>query len=83
LFVAERVFDDSVLDKNFSHNIELMRRQYSGNAHGIIKSIGMVNCLYLNPDSGDYRIIDYIIYEPDGDGKSKLDHARDILTVAI
>lgn len=77
------VFDDSVLDKNFSHNIELVRRQYSGNAHGIIKGIGMVNCLYVNPDSGDYWIVDYRIYEPDGDGKSKLDHVRDMLTVAI
>lgn len=77
------IFDDSVLDKNFSHNIELVRRQYSGNAHGVIKGIGMVNCLYVNPDSGEYWIIDYRIYEPDGDGKSKLDHVRDMLTGAI
>ena len=39
------VFDDSVLDKNFSHKIELVRRQYSGKAHGIIKGISVVNCL--------------------------------------
>jgi SRSO17 transposase len=26
------VFDDTVADKNFSHKIELVRRQYSGNA---------------------------------------------------
>jgi len=36
------VFDDSVLDKNFSSKIELVRRQYSGNAHGLIKGIGML-----------------------------------------
>jgi hypothetical protein len=38
------------------------------------KGIGMVNCLYVNPDSAQYWIIDYQILEPDGDGKSKLDH---------
>lgn len=32
------VFDDTVLDKNHSRNIESVRWQYSGNAHGIIVS---------------------------------------------
>ena len=31
------VFDDTVIDKNFSRRIELVRRQYSGNAHRVIK----------------------------------------------
>ena len=60
------VFDDSVLEKNHSHHIDLVRRQYSGNAHGLIKGIGMVNCLYVNPDSGQYWIIDYRIFDPLG-----------------
>lgn len=77
------VFDDSILDKNFSNQIELVRRQYSGNAHAIIKGIGMVNCLYVNPQTGQYWIIDYRIFEPDGDGKSKLDHVHDMLVAAI
>ena len=42
-------FDDTIIDKDFSHKIELVRRQYSGNAHGLIKGIGMVNCVYVNP----------------------------------
>src|SRR5260370_37608784 len=74
------VFDDSVTDKDFSHKIELVRRQYSGNAHGIIKGIGVVNCLYVNPQSGEYWIIDYRIYNPDGDGKSKLNPFPNMLT---
>jgi hypothetical protein len=77
------VFDDSILDKNHSHHIELVRRQYSGNAHGLIKGIGMVNCLYVNPDNGQYWIVDYRIYDPDGDGKSKLDHVQEMLTALI
>ena len=77
------VFDDTILDKNHSHSIELVRRQYSGNAHGIIKGIGMVNCLYVNPDNGQYWIVDYRIFNPDGDGKSKLDHVEEMLTQLI
>jgi hypothetical protein len=73
------VFDDTVADKNFSHKIELVRRQYSGNAHGLIKGIGIVNCVYVNPETEQFWVIDYRIYDPDGDGKSKLDHVEDML----
>ena len=77
------VFDDSVLDKNNSHSIELVRRQYSGNAHGLIKGIRMVNCLYVNPDSGPYWVVDYRIFNPDGGGKTKLDHVTEILATLV
>jgi hypothetical protein len=73
------IFDDTVLDKNFSHKIELVRLQFSGNAHGLIKGIGLVNCVYVNPETGQYWVIDYRIYDPDRDGKSKLDHVQDML----
>lgn len=42
------LFDDTVADKNYSFAIELVRRQYSGNAHAIIKGIGIVTCVYVN-----------------------------------
>ena len=73
------VFDDTVMDKNYSHNIELVRRQYSGNEHGVIKGIGVVTCVYVNPELDQFWIIDYRIYDPDGDGKTKLDHVQDML----
>ena len=73
------VFDDTVIDKNFSNNIELVRSQYSGNAHKVIKGIGVVTCVYVNPQIDQFWIIDYRIYDPDGDGKSKLDHMKDML----
>ena len=73
------VFDDTVIDKNFSHQIKLVRRQYSGNAHSVIKGIGVVTCVYVNPKLDKFWIIDYRIYDPDGDGKTKLDHLRDML----
>lgn len=77
------VFDDTVIDKNTSHAIELVRRQYSGNAHGLIKGIGVVTCVYVNPELDRFWIIDYRIYDPAGDGKTKLDHLQDMLANCI
>jgi hypothetical protein len=77
------VFDDTVLDKAHSQRIELVRRQYSGNAHGVIKGIGMVNCVYVNPQTQQYWIIDYRLFAPGQDGKSKLEHVRDMLDNAL
>lgn len=34
------IFDDTVSDQRFSHKIELVRRQYSGNEHRVIRGIG-------------------------------------------
>jgi len=55
------VFDDTVADKNFSHNIELVQRQYSGNEHGVIKGIGIVTCVYVNPELDQFWIIRYVV----------------------
>lgn len=77
------VFDDSVLDKNHSHSIDMVHRQYSGNAHSLIKEIGMVIALYDNPQTQQYWIVVLCIFDPVGDGKSKLMHAREILLALI
>jgi hypothetical protein len=73
------MFDDTVIDKNTSSKIEGVRSQYSGNARDIIKGIGVVTCLYYNPESDKYWVIDFRIFDPDRDGKSKLDHMEDML----
>ncbi|MCI0618807.1 transposase [bacterium] len=74
------IFDDTVLDKNYSFKIELVRRQYSGNEHRVIKGVGVVTCVYVNSELDLFWLIDYRIYDPDGDGKSKLDHMREMLS---
>jgi len=76
-------FDDTVLDHDSSFKIDLVRRQYSGNAHAIIKGIGVVTCVYINPELEQFWIIDYRIYDPDRDGKSKLNHVREMLDNAL
>ena len=66
------IFDDFVLDKDHSTQMELVRYQWSGNAKGVIKGIGVVTCVYVNPDTDQFWIIDYRIFAPEVDKKSKL-----------
>lgn len=77
------VFDDTVLDKNHSSKIELVYKQYSGNEHRVIRGIGVVTCVYVNPDTEQFWAIDYRLYDPGSDGKSKLDHVKEMLTEAV
>ena len=73
------LFDDTVIDKRHSFAIELVRRQWSGNAKKVIKGIGVVTCVYVNPELDKFWLIDYRLYDPEGDGKSKLDHVQEML----
>lgn len=73
------LFDDTVIDKDFSRKIEMARSQYSGNAHGIVRGIGVVTCVYYNPDVDQFYALDYRIFDPDRDGQSKLDHVWDMV----
>lgn len=77
------LFDDTVLDKDFSFKIDGVRSQYSGNAHGIIKGIGVVNCVYYNPELNRFWVIDFRIFDPDKDGKTKIDHVHEMLILSI
>ena len=45
------LFDDSVMDKSGSSKIEGAVKQYSGNAHHVVVGIGVVTCVYYNPDN--------------------------------
>ena len=67
------------MDKSHSHKIELVRLQYSGNVHGLIKGIGVINCVYFNPDTEQFWLIDYRIFSPENDGKTKLEYVSDML----
>ena len=73
------LFDDTVLPKTHSFKIQGVRRQYSGNEHRVIKGIGNVNCVYFDSVNSKYWVIDYRIFDPERDGKSKIDHVLDML----
>ena len=75
------IADDTILDKSRSDKIELVRYQYSGNAHDVIKGIGMLNFLWVN-ENNEVSPMDVRIYEPKEDGKTKNDHFREMLQYA-
>lgn len=72
-------FDDVVIDKSRSGKTELVNWQYSGAKHDVTKGIGVVNAVWQKaPD--DFIPIDYRIWNPPEDGKTKNDHFRDMLS---
>ena len=77
------IADDSVHDKRYSRFIELVRKQYSGAEHGLVRGIGVVNLVHSSGAAGDFYPIDYRIYAPETDGKTKNDHFREMLVRAI
>jgi|SRR3990172_6475086 len=80
---ASLIADDSVHDKRYSRFIELVRKQYSGAEHGLVRGIGVVNLVHSSGAAGDFYPIDYRIYAPETDGKTKNDHFREMLVRAI
>ena len=73
------IFDDTVINKEYGRKIELVRQQYSGNKHKVIRGIGVVNCIYFHPKIEQFWIIDYRIYDPDTDKKTKIDHVEEMI----
>ncbi len=74
------IADDSVQNKQYSEKIELVKLQYSGAEHGLVRGIGVVNLVHSNGE--DYHPIDFRIYAPDQDGKTKNDHFQEMLIAA-
>jgi len=68
------VVDDSVQDKRYSKFIELAKRQYSGNVQGMVTGIGLVNLVHSSGEAGDFMPLDFRIYAPELDKKTKNDH---------
>lgn len=74
------VLDDTVLDKRWSPNNELVDFHWSGNEHKVTRGISLVNLLVTNEN--DCIPVDYRIYEGKKKGTNKNDHAIAMLTVA-
>lgn len=74
------VIDDTVLDKPYARKMALVKKQYSGKHHGIVSGIDLVNLVWTDGE----RIVpvDYRVYDPTRDGKTKNDHACEMLGIA-
>lgn len=73
------IFDDTVLNKEHSRKIEIVRTQWSGNEGGLIRGIGLINCVYFNAVTNQFWLLDYRLYAPADDGKTKPEHVQDML----
>jgi hypothetical protein len=76
------IIDDSVQEKPYAKAIELVDRHYSGNKHGVVRGIDIVNLVHSSGD-GDYHPIDYRIYAPDYSKETKNDYFRAMLKEAF
>jgi len=74
------IVDDSVQDKRYSRKIELVKNQYSGAEHGLVNGIGIVNLVHS--DGMQFAPIDYRLYAPMQDGKTKNEHFREMFIAA-
>ncbi len=77
---AYLIVDDSMQNKQYSRQIELVKKQYSGAEHGLVRGIGVVNLVHS--DGTECYPVDYRIYAPEADGKTKNDHFREMLLKA-
>jgi DDE superfamily endonuclease len=77
---AVLIVDDSVQNKQYSQQIGLVQRQYSGAEHGLVRGIDIVNLVYS--DGQDFYPIDYRIYAPKVDGRTKNDLFAEMLQAA-
>jgi hypothetical protein len=69
-----RTKDDGIL--------AFMRARWSPE-YDAIKGIGVVNCLYVNPKTQRYWIIDWRVFDPENDAKSKLTHMQEMFDQAV
>jgi SRSO17 transposase len=71
------IIDDTVLDKPYAKNMDLVKPQYSGKHHRVVNGIDSVNMLWT--DEEKIIPVDYRVYDLTRDGKTKNDHAQEML----
>jgi hypothetical protein len=77
------IVDDSVHDKRYCRFIDLVRAQYSGTEHWGVKGIGVVSLVHSAGKDRPFYPIDYRVYAPDVDGKTKNPHFREMFVNAL
>jgi len=70
--------DDSVQDKRYSRFIEVAKRRYLGNGHGLVTGMSLVNLAHRSGEAGDLLPLNFGLYAPELDQKTKNDHFLDL-----
>jgi hypothetical protein len=77
------IVDDRVHDKRYARFSELGRAQYSGNEPRVVRGIGVVSLVHSAGQEGDFYLIAYRGYAPEGDGKTKNEHFHALFINAV
>ncbi len=83
IIVDDSVQNNRTAERQYSRFIELVKCQYSGNEHGTVRGIGLVNfaaaaAVHSAGNDKDFWPIDYRINHPDTDGNTKNDHFQEM-----
>ncbi|HEY2567177.1 MAG TPA: hypothetical protein VGH95_05695 [Candidatus Aquirickettsiella sp.] len=76
--------DYNIHSAMYAHDSQFFQ-EISRIGHSIFwwRGIGVVTCIYYNPELNRYWAVDYRLYAPEQDGKGKLEHVEDMLKSAI
>ena len=75
--------DDSGQDKRYGRFIAVAKRQYSGAAHGLVTGICLVNLVHSNGRAGDFLPLDYRVYAPEQDARTKNEHFQSMFVHVV
>ena len=48
----------------------------------MIPGIGVVTCVYVNPELQRFWVLDFRLFDPERDGRSKIDHLLEMFDVS-
>jgi putative transposase len=74
------IFDDTTLDKWYARKMGLVSRHWSGRHRRVVQGINLITLLWSEGES--HIPCDYRVYDKVGDGHTKNDHFRHMLTTA-
>lgn len=74
------ILDHTVFDKWYAKNMDLVYRQYSGTHHREVDGIGLTTLLWYS--HYQHIPVNFRLYDPKTDGKTRHDHSRNMLQIA-
>lgn len=77
---GDLILDDTIFDHFYGENIELVYPQYSSRHKKVVLGIGLVTLLWYS--HYQHIPIDYRLFDPKTDGKSRNDHLLDMVKTA-
>ena len=75
--------DDSVQDNRYSRFIEVAKYPYYGVAHGLVTGICLVNLVHSSGRAGDFLPLDYRVYAPEQDARTKNEHFQSMFAHVV